>query len=199
LRQKFGGTFPRFAAYGRSFAVRLAAALLVVSDVSAFANLVNAKLSKPWYPVFAKVRRTGVGLMRSAASSARQSPGKPAKKPAAKALAIKDSATKASEALALKMLTKQAGEAAQLLKLLGNESRLLILCFLAVRGEMTVGELVDVVKLSQSALSQHLARLREDGLVTFRRDSQTLHYSVIDQKALRVLGVLKEIYCGDLM
>ena len=126
--------------------------------------------------------------MKSAASSARQS----AKKPAA-------ATSKASEALALKMLTKQAGEAAHLLKLLGNESRLLILCFLAVRGEMTVGERVDVVKLSQSALSQHLARLREDGLVTFRRDSQTLHYRVIDQKALRILGVLKDIYCGDLM
>ena len=65
--------------------------------------------------------------------------------------------------------------------------------------ELQLGELVEVVKLSQSALSQHLARLREDGLVTFRRDSQTLHYSVIDQKALRVLGLLKEIYCGDLM
>ena len=105
----------------------------------------------------------------------------------------------ADDAAALKKLAKQAGEAAQLLKMLANEKRLLILCFLAVRGEMTVGELVGVVKLSQSALSQHLARLREDGLVTFRRDSQTLHYRVIDQKALRVLGVLKDIYCGDLM
>jgi DNA-binding transcriptional ArsR family regulator len=100
-------------------------------------------------------------------------------------------------AAALKQLAKQAGEAAQLLKLLGNEKRLLILCFLAVRGEMTVGELVVVVKLSQSALSQHLARLREDGLVTFRRTSQTLHYRVADKRALRVLQVLKEIYCGD--
>jgi DNA-binding transcriptional ArsR family regulator len=100
-------------------------------------------------------------------------------------------------ATALKQLAKQAGEAAQLLKLLGNEKRLLILCFLAVRGEMTVGELVVVVKLSQSALSQHLARLREDGLVTFRRTSQTLHYRVADKRALRVLQVLKEIYCGD--
>ena len=90
------------------------------------------------------------------------------------------------DAAALKKLAKQAGEAAQLLKLLGNEKRLLILCFLAVRGEMTVGELVGVVKLSQSALSQHLARLREDGLVTFRRTSQTLHYRVADQRALRV-------------
>jgi DNA-binding transcriptional ArsR family regulator len=103
----------------------------------------------------------------------------------------------AADAFALKRLAKQAGEAAQLLKLLGNEKRLLILCFLAVRGEMTVGELVGVVKLSQSALSQHLARLREDGLVVFRRTSQTLHYRVADKRALRVLQVLKEIYCGD--
>src|SRR3979409_1508034 len=94
-------------------------------------------------------------------------------------------------AAALRQLAKQAGEAAQLLKLLGNEKRLLILCFLAVRGEMTVGELVGVVKLSQSALSQHLARLREDGLVVFRRTSQTLHYRVADSRALRVLQVLK--------
>ena len=103
----------------------------------------------------------------------------------------------ADDAAALKKLAKQAGEAAQLLKLLGNEKRLLILCFLSVRGEMTVGELVGVVKLSQSALSQHLARLREDGLVVFRRTSQTLHYRVADKRALRVLQVLKEIYCGD--
>jgi DNA-binding transcriptional ArsR family regulator len=103
----------------------------------------------------------------------------------------------AAGVFALKQLAKQAGEAAQLLKLLGNEKRLLILCFLAARGEMTVGELVGVVKLSQSALSQHLARLREDGLVVFRRTSQTLHYRVADKRALRVLQVLKEIYCGD--
>jgi DNA-binding transcriptional ArsR family regulator len=102
-----------------------------------------------------------------------------------------------ADVFALKKLARQAGEAAQLLKLLGNEKRLLILCFLAARGEMTVGELVGVVKLSQSALSQHLARLREDGLVVFRRTSQTLHYRVADKRALRVLQVLKEIYCGD--
>ena len=103
-----------------------------------------------------------------------------------------------ADAAALKKLAKQAGDAAQLLKLLGNEKRLLILCFLSVRGEMTVGELVDVVKLSQSALSQHLARLRADGLVAFRRTSQTLHYRVADPRALQVLGVLKEIYCADI-
>ena len=104
----------------------------------------------------------------------------------------------AFEASALKKLARQAGEAAQLLKLLGNEKRLLILCFLAGRGEMTVGELVGVVKLSQSALSQHLARLRADGLVVFRRTSQTLHYRVVDRRALRVLQVLKQFYCDDL-
>lgn len=104
----------------------------------------------------------------------------------------------ASDAAALKKLVKQAGGAAQLLKMLANEKRLLILCFLAARGEMTVGELVGVVKLSQSALSQHLAKLRADGLVEFRRASQTLHYRVADQRALRLLQVLKDIYCGEL-
>jgi ArsR family transcriptional regulator, virulence genes transcriptional regulator len=104
----------------------------------------------------------------------------------------------ADDAAALKMLARQAGDAARLLKMLANEKRLRILCFLAVRGEMTVGELVGVVKLSQSALSQHLAKLRADGLVEFRRASQTLHYRVADRRALRLLQVLKEIYCGDL-
>jgi ArsR family transcriptional regulator, virulence genes transcriptional regulator len=104
----------------------------------------------------------------------------------------------ADDEASLKKLAKQAGEAAQLLKLLGHEKRLLVLCFLAVRGEMTAGELVGVAKLSQSALSQHLAKLRADGLIEFRRASQTLHYRVVDQRALRVLQVLKEIYCGDM-
>jgi ArsR family transcriptional regulator, virulence genes transcriptional regulator len=107
-------------------------------------------------------------------------------------------APSANDAADLKRLAKQAGEAAQLLKLLGNEKRLLVLCFLSAHGEMTVGELVDVARLSQSALSQHLARLRADGLVTFRRTSQTLHYSIADKRALRVLQVLKEIYCGTM-
>jgi len=104
----------------------------------------------------------------------------------------------ADDAAALKKLAKQAGEAAQLLKLLGHEKRLLVLSFLAARGEMTVGELVGVAKLSQSALSQHLAKLRADGLVEFRRASQTLYYRVVDTRALRVLQLLKEIYCGDM-
>jgi DNA-binding transcriptional ArsR family regulator len=107
-------------------------------------------------------------------------------------------AARAEDAVALKKLARQAGVAAQLLKMLGNEKRLLILCFLAARGEMSVGELAGAVKLSQSALSQHLAKLRADDLVEFRRASQTLYYRVADRRALRLLHVLKEIYCGDL-
>jgi len=107
-------------------------------------------------------------------------------------------AAAAEDAAALKRLARQAGDAAQLLKMLANEKRLLILCLLAARGEMTVGELVGVVKLSQSALSQHLAKLRADSLVEFRRASQTLHYRVADPRALRLLQVLKDIYCGEL-
>ena len=96
----------------------------------------------------------------------------------------------AGDAAALKKLAKQAGDAAQLLKLLANEKRLLILCFLAVRGEMTVGELVGVVKLSQSALSQHLAKLRAFGLVDTRRDGQMVYYFCSSGAARELLSML---------
>ncbi len=96
------------------------------------------------------------------------------------------------------MLAAQAAAAARMLKLLGNEYRLLILCFLIAQGEMKVGDLVEAVGLSQSALSQHLALLRDDGLVAFRRESQTLYYSVADPRAAQILKLLKSIYCGDL-
>jgi DNA-binding transcriptional ArsR family regulator len=92
----------------------------------------------------------------------------------------------------------RAAEAAQFLKLLANEHRLLVLCHLLAAGEASVSSLVEEVGLSQSALSQHLARLREDGLVTFRRDSQTLFYRVSDTRAERVLAVLKDIFCPTL-
>jgi DNA-binding transcriptional ArsR family regulator len=134
----------------------------------------------------------------SAPSSAEIDFGSESMRAVAIATARQPAGIGADDAAALKKLAKQAGDAAQLLKLLANEKRLLILCFLAARGEMTVGELVDVVKLSQSALSQHLAKLRADGLVVFRRTAQTLHYRVADKRALQVLQVLKQIYCGDL-
>ena len=98
---------------------------------------------------------------------------------------------------ALKKLARRAGPAAGLLKLLGNEKRLLIMCQLTTRGEMTAGDLADAVKLSQSALSQHLAKLRADDIVAFRRASQTIHYRVADKSALRVLTLLRDIYGGE--
>lgn len=91
-------------------------------------------------------------------------------------------------------LEANADEAARFLKLLANEQRLLILCHLVGNGEMTVNALADAVDLSQSALSQHLARLREDGLVKFRRDAQTLHYCVADPRAVRLLKTLKQVF-----
>jgi DNA-binding transcriptional ArsR family regulator len=92
-------------------------------------------------------------------------------------------------------LEANADEAARFLKLLANEQRLLILCHLVGNGEMTVNALADAVDLSQSALSQHLARLREDGLVKFRRDAQTLHYRVADPRAVQLLKTLKQVFC----
>jgi ArsR family transcriptional regulator, virulence genes transcriptional regulator len=98
----------------------------------------------------------------------------------------------------LAALAEQAAAAARMLKLIGNERRLLILCFLAANGEMRVGELLGAIGLSQSALSQHLAKMRADGLVTFRRQSQTLHYRISDSRAARILKSLKAIYCADI-
>ncbi len=99
------------------------------------------------------------------------------------------------QASAVAGLAANADVAANYLKVLANEHRLLILCHLAEEGEMSVNELADAVGLSQSALSQHLARLREDNLVAFRREAQTLHYRVTDRRAVRVMGVLKQIFC----
>ena len=91
--------------------------------------------------------------------------------------------------------TRKAAEAAGLLKLLANENRLLILCQLVLAGEMSVGELADEVGLSQSALSQHLAKMREEGLLGTRREAQSVFYHIADPNAARVLGLLKSIYC----
>lgn len=92
-------------------------------------------------------------------------------------------------------LERKAAEAAGLLKLLANENRLLILCRLALARELSVNDLADAVGLSQSALSQHLAKMREDGLLATRREAQTVFYRIADPNAARVLALLKDIYC----
>jgi DNA-binding transcriptional ArsR family regulator len=88
-----------------------------------------------------------------------------------------------------------AADAASLMRAFGNESRLMILCTLA-EGERSVGELNEIIPLSQSALSKQLARLRRDGLVKTRRESQVIHYSLCDGSADRVINVLHDIFCG---
>ena len=89
----------------------------------------------------------------------------------------------------------RSAEAAGMLRELANEKRLLILCQLMDRTEMSVNDIASAVDLSQSALSQHLGRLRDRNLVTFRRDGSTLFYSVADGNVGRILKTLKSIYC----
>lgn len=95
------------------------------------------------------------------------------------------------------LLAKQAADVARVMNVLSNESRLLILCYLMMRKEMKVGDIVDAIKLSQSALSQHLSKLREEGLVEFRRESQTLYYRIADPRVTKLIKVLKKLYCED--
>lgn len=92
----------------------------------------------------------------------------------------------------------EASKAAAVLRLLANEARLLVLCHLSEASELSAGELTRRVGLSQSALSQHLARLREDGLVATRKEAQTVFYRVADPKVHRVLALLHELYCPEL-
>ena len=93
-----------------------------------------------------------------------------------------------------KRLTAKAAEATRLLTALANESRLAILCEL-VEGERSVGKLVEAVGLTQSALSQHLAKLRAAKIVATRRDAQTIYYRLASDAAGSIMTTLAEIYC----
>jgi len=92
-------------------------------------------------------------------------------------------------------LEAKANQAAQLLKLLANENRLLILCRLVQARELSVNDLVEAVGISQSALSQHLAKMRAEGLLATRREAQSVYYRIADRDARRMLVLLKGIYC----
>ena len=91
-------------------------------------------------------------------------------------------------------MTRQAGRAADLLKAMGHAQRLRVLCLL-VDGERSVGEINQDVELSQSALSQHLAKLRDEGLVNTRKDAQTVYYSLAGGPALDIIRLLHDAYC----
>lgn len=87
-----------------------------------------------------------------------------------------------------------AGQAAELLKAMSNENRLIILCYLGSQ-ELSVSELNAYVDLSQSSLSQHLARLRNDGLVKTRREKQTIYYSVANPAVVKLISFLQKEFC----
>lgn len=95
----------------------------------------------------------------------------------------------------MKDLTRSSEDAAALMGLLANPQRLRILCELHA-GERSVGELESVVDLSQSALSQHLAKLRAAEVVKTRRDAQTIHYSLSDARLSQLLAVMHELFCS---
>ncbi|MBU0659167.1 MAG: metalloregulator ArsR/SmtB family transcription factor [Alphaproteobacteria bacterium] len=92
---------------------------------------------------------------------------------------------------AVEMLCERATEVAAFLKLVANEQRLLLLCRLR-EGEASVGELVGLCNLSQSSVSQHLARMRDGGLVQTRRETTTIYYSIANQRVLALMQFLCE-------
>jgi ArsR family transcriptional regulator, virulence genes transcriptional regulator len=92
-------------------------------------------------------------------------------------------------------MLNNAKKASIFLKALGNEKRLIILCHLLDQ-EHTVGSINEKLPLSQSALSQHLAVLRKDGLVKTRRDSQSIYYSIADEKTVTFIKSLHDLFCN---
>jgi DNA-binding transcriptional ArsR family regulator len=98
------------------------------------------------------------------------------------------------EGMRLKSFDENADKATRLLKSLASKPRLMVLCQLA-EGEHSVGELLANSGLSQSALSQHLAKLREDDLVQTRKESQTVYYRLKSKPAAKVLKTLHSIFC----
>jgi ArsR family transcriptional regulator len=95
----------------------------------------------------------------------------------------------------LALFEARATEVARILRSLANERRLMIVCKLVEWGEANVGTLADAVGLSQSALSQHLAKLREDGVVATRRESQTIWYRIEDVRVEQLLAALHCLFC----
>ncbi|WP_188054650.1 MULTISPECIES: ArsR/SmtB family transcription factor [unclassified Sphingosinithalassobacter] len=91
----------------------------------------------------------------------------------------------------------KAGAVAETLKAIGNPRRLMLLCKLIEHGEVTVTDLAAEVGLSQSACSQHLARMRDEDLVAFRRESQTLWYRIADPRTETLLATLYQLYCKE--
>lgn len=101
-----------------------------------------------------------------------------------------------AEALDSAALERKAAEVADILRALANERRLMILCKLVEWGEASVGTLAEAVGLSQSALSQHLAKMRDENLIAFRRESQTLWYRIADPRVEELFFTLHRLFCA---
>ncbi len=99
-----------------------------------------------------------------------------------------------TKAVSVEKMRAEAERASSLMKVLGHPGRLMVLCHLS-EGEMSVGEIAESLQMSQSALSQHLARMRAEGLVETRRESQTVFYRLADGDVRRVIENIYEIYC----
>ena len=93
-------------------------------------------------------------------------------------------------------MARNARRASDFLKALSHESRLMILCHLS-SGERSVTELEHLLSARQAAVSQQLMRLRQEGLVQTRRDGKQIYYSLADDRAVRVMDVIYDIFCGD--
>ena len=89
-----------------------------------------------------------------------------------------------------------AQKASELMKTLGHKDRLMVLCHLSL-GEKSVGELARLLEIPQSPLSQHLARMRKENLVSTRRDAQTIYYSIASQEAAAFVDTMHSLYCGE--
>ena len=95
----------------------------------------------------------------------------------------------------LDQMAHSADRASALMKTLGHKDRLMILCQLA-DGEKSVGQIAELLEISQSPLSQHLSRMRKEGLVDTRREAQTIFYSLKSGEASRIVEVLYELFCA---
>ena len=93
------------------------------------------------------------------------------------------------------LMETAADQASDLLKALSNRHRLLIICQL-IEGERSVGDLAELLSLRDSTVSQHLALLRKDNLVSARRDAQTIYYSIASDPAHEILKTLYQVYCA---
>lgn len=94
-----------------------------------------------------------------------------------------------------RQMAKAAQKASDLMKTLGHKDRLMVLCHLS-SGEKSVGELAGLLDIPQSPLSQHLARMRKENLVTTRREAQTIYYSIASNEAASFVELMHDLYCG---